>query len=268
MISPSQLQTWHDCRLKWHYSYQRNIKLPTQAPQLASGTTIHEVLENVLGGTIELEDVPAFAEATLQAEFEHQDDSQRQVDRYLPGVLRALGRVPTWVYEETDWHIEEPIEWEWTLPDGLHTTIEIGGIPDMYRVTDEGVFLVEIKSSTKPKDLVPYLLYNPQHRYYGVILRKMYPDLPIFVQYIVTTTAQGKHEAKTHDPFLLKDKLLDSTERLMLQLASEVGHGDILPHYSWTCGFCDFEKICAGAVQGLQSEEDIIKEFYVERREK
>ena len=277
-ISHSQMESWQKCRMKWNYRYNVNIELPTQSPPLASGKAVHTVLEEALAGNIETDDVLPLAEAALEYEFRGREDPQELVDKYLPGVVRALSRVPAWAYNYSDWHIEEEVEHTYycadhcnnndnTEIDACQVCFRFHGFIDLYRVTDDAIELVDIKSSSKELNHTDLMLYNPQLRYYAVMLRYMYPGLPIFVRYITVTTAARAKPAVEHEPWLLTDKLLDKTEKMLVELGSEVGDQPILPNYgTFNCGWCEYNKICIPTVMGIRGGESAaIDEFYVER---
>jgi len=269
--------------MKWNYRYKANIELPTQSPPLASGKAVHTVVEEALAGNITEEDVLPLASAALEFEFQGREDPQELVEKYLPGVVRAVSRVPKWAYDYTDWRIEEEVGSDYlcelhsvTPPEANDTgkvdvcqaCFHFHGFIDLHRVLEDSIELVDIKSSSKepnPKDL---MLFNPQLYYYAVELRKMYPDKPIFVRYIiVSTAAKTKKETIEHEPWLFPNKLLDKTEKMLLKLGSEVGNLPILPSYSsFACGWCDYSKICTASVLGIKGGENAaIEEYYVER---
>lgn len=275
-VSHSQLSTWQRCRLKWSYYYQRRIELPTQSPPLTSGKAIHTALGEVLGGNIELEDLAPIAGAALWHELEgrDEDDIEKNHGKYLPGVLRALSRVPEWVYAYSDWRVEEEVSHTYGCEDHKSSPdsdcpdcFTFHGFIDLYRVTDTHIELVEIKSSSKELNPLNLMLFNPQHRYYAILLRYMYPDLPIFVRYVcVSTAAKTKKEVIDHEPWLMKNSVLDKAEELMINSAREVGELPIVPTYNELCDWCDYKKICTATVAGLPGgEQAVIGEYYVER---
>ena len=273
-VSHSQIDTWQRCRLKWSFRYQTRIELPTQSPPLTSGKAIHTALEEVLSGNIELEDLAPMAEAALRHELKGRDDQEDQIGKYLPGVLRALSRVPEWVYENTDWRVEEEVHHTYrcgghdpSLDSSCSDCFTFRGFIDLYRVTDTHIELVDIKSSSKELNPLNLMLFNPQHRYYAILLRYMYPGLPIFVRYLcVSTAAKTKKEVTDHEPWLMKNSVLDKAEKLMINSAREVGELPIVPTYSGLCDWCDYKKICTATVAGLPGGESaVIEEYYVER---
>ena len=285
-ISHSQMDSWQKCRMKWFYRYDANIELPTQSPPLASGKAVHTIVEEALSGNIESNDIIPLASAALEHEFHGREDPQELVDRYLPGVVRAVSRVPKWAYEYRDWKVEEEVGHTYYCDlhidssaappeandilntDDCQVCFRFHGFIDLYRVTEDCIELVDIKSSSKELDPKNLMLFNPQLPYYAVQLRRMYPGLPIFIRYIiVSTAAKTKKETIEHEPWLFPNKLLDKTEKMLIELGREVGALPILPSYSaFACGWCDYSKICTASVLGIKGgEAAAIEEFYVER---
>ena len=267
------MDSWQKCRLKWFYRYDTNIELPTQSPPLASGKAVHTVVEEALSGNIESNDIIPLASAALEHEFHGREDPQELVERYLPGVVRAISRVPSWAYEYTDWKVEEEVghtyycddhkEFDIPLPlphaakytaeaKSCQACFRFHGFIDLYRVTEDSIELVDIKSSSKELDPKNLMLFNPQLPYYAVQLRRMYPGKPIFIRYIiVSTAAKTKKETIEHEPWLFPNKLLDKSEKMLIEFA---------------CGWCDYSKICTASVLGIKGgEAAAIEEFYVER---
>jgi hypothetical protein len=265
--------------MMWNYRYDVGIELPTQSPPLASGKAVHTVLEAALQGGITDDDVLPYATAALEKEFQGREEIQPLVDKYLPGVIRAVSRVPEWVYEYTDWKVEEEVHKSFYCADhpesndtpeldACQVCFTFHGFIDLYRVADDHIELVDIKSSSKELSPTDLMLFNPQLHYYAVVLRDMYPDLPIFVRYIVVSTAaKTKKERIEHEPWLFPNKLLDKTEKMLYHLGQEVGELPIMPSYSsYACGWCDYSKICTASVLGIKGGENAaIEEYYVER---
>lgn len=276
-VSHSQINKWQRCRLAWSYRYQTRIELPTQSPPLTSGKAIHTALEEVLSGNIELEDLAPMAEAALRYELKgrDEDDIEKSLKKYLPGVLRALSRVPEWVYAYDDWRVEEELAFTYrcgghdrTLDNSCVDCFKFKGFADLFRIADTHIELIDIKSSSKELSPLNLMLFNPQHRYYAILLRHMYPGLPIFVRYLcVSTAAKTKKEFIDHEPWLMKNSVLDTAEQLMIDSAREVGELPIVPTYSGLCDWCDYKKICTATVAGLPGGENaVIEEYYVERQ--
>ena len=107
-ISVSELNTWGSCRLKWNYRYAENLVLPETNAMLASGKAVHGVVEATLKREITPEQWAQKAEALLQEYFAGEEDVQKQTQRYLPGVLRAVERLPKDLLEG-DWIVQSAV---------------------------------------------------------------------------------------------------------------------------------------------------------------
>lgn len=252
-VSVSEITAWKDCRTKWSYRYETAIAKPQNGAMLASGSAVHGTIESVLRGDTPAKHSAAKAEELLRAHFEGHHDLQRNVDRYLPGVLRALSRFPSWVWEE-DWAVETPI-------DHNFGDVEIWGIPDVVRVGADDIVIGEFKStSNSSKTPQDYLLFNPQHRYYAVLLREKY-NLPIYVRYAIAQT--GRYGGVNEAEWLMKERVLDTTKDEMLAAAREIGTLPIVPNYGVGCNYCDYKELCANTITGGGTPDYLISQLYV-----
>lgn len=269
-VSVSQINTWGKCRLAWQYRYKDNLVLPETAAMLASGKAVHGTVEALIRSSVDVAGVPAKAEALLQEYFQGGEDVQKQVQKYLPGVIRAVGRLPQVVFEG-EWRVEEQVEWTWppemTFPqyevDRRGEAVTIFGIPDYYRVTEDEVTILEVKSTSTDMQPLDYLLWNPQHRQYAVLLDKMYPGRMVKVLYVVLRTDRNASAVEPKG-WVMTKRALDTTERLMLKSASEIGRLAVVPNYSRACSFCDYNKLCQVDVTGGDSK-PLQREWYLVR---
>lgn len=243
-LSASELNAWRSCRLRHHYSYGEGLALPEKGPMLASGTAVHGAVEAVLKGEIPYDLSAAKAEEILRDNLAGRDDLEVAVKKYLPGAVRALSRMPKWAIEP-GWQVEELIEWTWPEHD-----ITLFGFPDMYRVEDDHIIIGELKSTSNTRKVPSdYFLFNPQHRYYAVVLSKLYPDKPIFVKYAVVHTGKTGPRLQQGE-WLMKKRALAQAEQEILATAGEIGKLPVVPSYTNACGYCDFKPLCAAAITG------------------
>lgn len=249
-ISVSELNKWHACRLAWHYRYRERLEVPEKGPMLASGSAVHGTVEALLRREIPANLVPAQAEQLLIQHLAGQDDVAGVVRRYLPGVLRAVSRVPSDIWS-AEWLVEQPVEWTWphTFPECVATTL--WGKPDCYRVTDTDIEILELKSTSSEQTPKDYFLWNPQHRYYAVLLDKMYPGRIVSVRYVVVKTGKAAADDVPGDEsWHMRRGLLARTEALMLKAAGEIGKLEVVPNYSRACSWCDFKPLCEMDITG------------------
>lgn len=213
---------------------------------MVSGSVVHRVIEECLknGSRDGLEQA---ARTYLTEEF---GGEREKADKYLAGVLRAVSKVPDWVWDG-GWHVEEKLEqrfWDDVVV----------GKPDLFRVTEDEVRIVEFK--TTETDPLEFLLWNSQHRYYAVLLDTAYPGRVVSFQYVTLPTTTKKAGVSALWTFSRKQLVAADLEiRGMLSLMATE---DIVPSYGRSCSFCDFVEVCQTIVTGGDSAA-VLKELYV-----
>ena len=269
-VSMSQINSWMACRQGWSYRYKDMLTKPEQAVYMASGKAIHGTMEAIIKKEIPFSLKHEKAEQILRENLEWREDIDEQVAKFFPGTQRALERIPDWVWEE-DWMVEKEIEWTWTWED-MYTekdvdeeAVTLFGIPDLVVKKDDCILLAELKSTSNTSKIpLDYLLFNPQHRYYSVIIRKIYGDeLPIYVRYGVVQTGKGGNSMTSE--WLMKTSILDLAEGHMVAAAREIGKLPIVPYYSGACGFCDYKELCIPDITGAKDKESVKGDLFVRR---
>ena len=139
-VSISEILAWRSCRRKWYYAYDRRLEPLDRSPFLASGTVVHGAIGAVLSGVESRDDILDIAQTILETELV----DEGKVAKYLPGVVRALGKVPSWLWEK-EWTVEQLLEQDY---DG----VTVRGKPDMYAVGDV-IDIVEVKTGQDPDPL-------------------------------------------------------------------------------------------------------------------
>jgi hypothetical protein len=249
-VSVSEIQTWRDCRQRWEYAFKYEKDNPKRGIPLASGTAVHETIKAVLTGVVNKGYMLSFSKHLLTQELLQRDDVEKQVTKFLPGVHRALGWVPDWVWDIDDWVVEVP-----------HTTVfreDPGGItlrytPDIYRVHTEIVtgwddkkietqFVDVYDFKTGKKDALEYYLTSPQLDYYAVCLSKMYPDAIMRKAYVSLPTAVATKPLDL-DLWVLTKAQLEESERELVAGIEEVGVGAISSRRGTHCTWCDFANV-------------------------
>jgi len=266
--TPSALTQAHDCQLAHHLRYVRKLRLADtkRSPTLASGSAVHYAVERWLydnnGEVPTLNDLFSLGKEGLAQEYADRDakDSAKLIKRYLPGVQRALSRVPDWLWKQ-QWISEANVEAEFS-DDAL--CVKLHGRPDLYcRYTDsEGTDTLEIvdvkTTATNPLD---YILWTPQIRFYAAMLRHHHPEPLIVYRYVCVPTGLS---AKTPDPIAIvyTQKAHDRTVADILSYGRET-FGDT-PTYSRRCSWCPYSARCAVEVTGGDVA-GIEKELYVDK---
>ena len=104
-VSVSELLLYHDCERAWKYRYHDRLVKVSQGrnPAMASGTAVHYVVEHQTterpGEMLRPDDARALATECLNDEFRNleypdAEKTKAQVEKYLPGVVRAVGKIP------------------------------------------------------------------------------------------------------------------------------------------------------------------------------
>lgn len=240
-IRVSELLSWKHCHRQHHFQYVENLEQLERPINFASGTAVHKTIEAVVRKETTLAASKGHAENYLREEFAGRDNIEGLIKKYLPGVINAVSKAPKFINEE-GWHVEERLEYD----AGDYIVV---GHPDMYRVHNNTVDLVELKTTDSgPLD---YLLFNPQHRYYGVMLRDKYPGHLVQFTYVCLPT-QGK-SSTIYSPWVFTLRAIDQAENEMLQVLGEIGK-DSNPNYTKGCSYCDYNEICMSLITGSSGE--------------
>ena len=244
-VTVSEVLDWIRCRQLWAYRYGQGLKPIEKSTNMVSGWVVHKTIQDALAGRVPSMD--AHVEALLYQEF---DGDEELVQRYQPGVMRALSKVPSWVWDEENWHVEE----------GLGIALgedEIRGRPDLFRVDDKTVDIIEFK--TTEAESLEFLLWNPQHQYYGLMLSRLYPDRVIRFRYVCLPTSTKKY-ADTM-PWIFTSRQMVAAQAELQLVVSEVGKLAIARSRGRGCEFCDYNKLCATVLTG-GDEAGTTREYY------
>ena len=263
-VSPSELATWNDCQRKWHYRYDQRIEPIDQSrpAPMASGQAVHFVVETICrdfpNEIPKEEDMILSARDCLEHEFEHNYEPEKQVKKYLPGVIRALKKIPDEI-----WKKEWRVEWDVAAYFG---DVELHGRPDMYRPYQYGgverLDIVDIKTTkTEPLD---FLLWSPQLKYYAAVLQKEYPRHAINYRYICVPT-QGDGPAPHSPAWPFTKAMFEATCKEIASMGRAFNRAKIAPRYSRACSFCEYNPICKNIITGADPQ-GLIEELYTERR--
>lgn len=259
-ISVSEITTWLACRKRWQYRYEDNLEPSRTAPTLISGKAVHEVIEQLLARKIGPADVGPVTEGILQREFAGKDEPDALVNRYMPGVIRAISRFPEELFTG-DWRIEEEVS-----ADYMQATVF--GRPDFVRETADELIIYELKStSDRDKDPMDWLLWNPQHRMYASLFRKSGVTKPIFVEYVVVTTTPTDGPVKT-GRWIMKPNVLSETDRIIDTAVFELTNDweALTPVYDMHCRWCDYRSLCEARLTGRPEEPEKLARYVLRER--
>lgn len=245
MPSVTEILAWNQCHYLHHLAYVRNLARLERPANLAIGAATHAAIGELLtnGG-----ERAAVAEAKYRAELTAHEDLEGLVARNLGRITRTIGKFPFDDFRGGDWRLEERLE---VVLDGQTIIAK----PDLYRKRDGIIDIVEIKGSEN--EPLSYLLFNPQHRYYGVVLDALNPGNLIQFTYVCLT----ERGCKTHEPFVFTRAALDKSRALLIQYCREMAIESSVPNEGWWCRYCDFKDVCEERIAHGSGEEIIARDF-------
>lgn len=226
-ISISDLDTWQECQLRYHYS--RLWKPVSDDRNMAIGAAVHRGIEvGILLGR----------ERALEAAAAALGDTD-SLDA-LNQVQTALNGVPQEYWGKRAPQAELKLEWR-AAPD-----LELVGVPDLWYVDGDGIHVVEFKTtaSDETSRLATYERWSPQVERYGVLIRHVVAGvsgLPIWGRFVVLSR-RGKH-AYGHEAALTAQRL-EAAENEMLAIARQIINSPIeLPTWSYACERCPYATV-------------------------
>ena len=251
--SVTAIQSYQLCKLKWHFQYERRLTPLSTNPLMASGTVVHEMVADRLTENSEAKP----AEELLTNQFPTDPYADEKVKKFLPGVMRAMDRIPPHLYTGGEWVSERMLEYQPT------PTIVVRMKPDLYRVTDDTIDLVEIK--TTDKDPIDYLLTSPQHEWYGLGLADEYPGRLVTYEYVCIPVGERAKVPIRQQPWPFSLRRMEESKAELVEAVEEMDSG-VKPsaNRGFWCNNCDFNLICKARVTGGDIE-DVIKGSYTER---
>lgn len=216
--SHSQITTYQDCPLKFHYKYRTRTKgeqegTPTLAMQ--RGIDVHKQIERFLKGQGTL----PFMDKEAGAMFEH-------------WLAKCYPSMPN-----------EGVQSEIRL-DALYHGYPIMGYLDALWVDDAGnpphtAYICDVKTGDNLYFLGKKLWFSLQPDLYAILVRaNANIEEVVWVQHNVT--------AKGAEVQYRKVELTAAREKVLLYWLKEMELDNAAPNESWKCGQCQFEAICGG----------------------
>lgn len=265
-ISVSELLTWQKCRKQWYYRYDQRLAPIKEGRswQMASGTAVHYVVEtwcrDFPGAIPDIGDMKLRVAECLREEFKDAEDVNKLLAKYGPGVMRALLKIPAWLWE-ADWFVEKDVTGQFPL---TKPSIELRGRTDLVYINGDVVELVDAKTTAvSPTD---YMLWDSQIRYYATMLQQKWPDKLVQYRYLCLPT-QGEKPAAQAPPWVFTRKQMAATEAEIVALGTEMDTDKREPRYSRSCAWCAFKDICMMTVTG-GDEGSVIRDGYRVRPER
>lgn len=289
-VSVSELLTLQRCKRAWHFAHQRRLEPLERPHMLASGSAVHATVARIAAGLAagssrehELEyAMDTFAEFALVREFELDDYADAKVAKLLPGVKRAVAKLPAWFFKQ-GWQVEVPLSLivpvrapiagvaPYTIEVEVRGRADLVGGLDTVPVDD--IILVEAK--TTKHDPLEYLLWNPQHRFYGLMLAEAHPQAVITFRYLCLPTDQTK-KAPEHMPWVFTEVQMQAARSNLVRLVRdwmlyqrEGGAAQAMesPSESSACAWCDYAPLCTTILTGGDVQ-DVVKERFKVKRER
>ena len=126
-------------------------------------------------------------------------DTYKRVRKYALGVERALDKVPQWVWNVPNWHIEEDLT-------AMVGDVPMHGRPDLWRKVNEDdlyeiIELWDIK--TTEHDPMDYVLWNPQLRTYAAALSQAHNMTVVYR--VLTLPTDQKKPHRTSPPLVFTE---------------------------------------------------------------
>lgn len=180
--SYSDLATAQRCLKLYEYRTVRQLQRRARSVELTQGIIVHRLLMAAYRGTLDeerralQEEVQLYTldDEVITAE-ELLTDSERLVQRYLD-------------HYDDDWeilHVEETFEAEWYFPPGTSVNIprpiSLSFTPDLVVRTDEGVWIVDHKTTSQMPATVEVPVGDFQAFLYSSIITQVYPDFVGFI---------------------------------------------------------------------------------------
>ena len=250
--SVTALDNWQECQMKYTYRGRRLKEYGyTPTGPLTSGTTFHDAMERAVM-TGKIPDAYDYADGLLDDE-----------NRFKPGVMRMIDRVPKWLLDVRTPVAEDKLE------------IDIDGImyvgkPDLWTVTDYGVVIYEFKTCSEKgagvkKKLLNYEEWGIQPVRYAWLLQQAYDWLegqPFYRQHILWSTQDYPIEG---NEILISQKAIDNAGVDMVRLGNDVRDTEEpTHHFTPLCNWCDYQQLCRGWLTGADVNGIIAEKYYEE----
>lgn len=253
-ISVSELTTFADCRRKHSFRYNDQITLiGEQTDKMLAGTLVHQAVQQY----VKLRDGRGIDEHVMSIAETMLETTGKTI--LVPATKKAIARAksfPQHYLENPALISEYPVEW------AAASDVTVWGIPDLvFQPQPDELEIWELKTTENSyKHPLDFLLYNPQHRYYAVMLKEQMPELLVSFKYIVLGP-KGCNEQS----FLFTDRSWELTKQEILGIIRELG-SSVYPNFRSSCNWCEYRRVCEAMMLG-QNVEAVKQQFY-RRRER
>lgn len=227
VLSPSQLEDWKLCRLRWRFKQEPTGEQPAATIAQAIGTAVHSAWEmyvqappldrspDLMLNNLEL----ALAEAGDGVPPDGQNRARSMVRHYL----KAFGQDPEVSCGSTETDISMAINERVRF----HARLDYVSGGSIY----------ELKTTSRRPNEDDYLYFNPQLRYQGLLVSQT--NRPVRLHVTVLWPGGAERYA-----WPLGQATLDKTRVEVVELARQIEEAKIVAHEGWHCRFCPFKSRC------------------------
>lgn len=264
--SPSELMTWNDCGRQWMFKYNQRLRKRDNrpSPPMASGIAVHYVVETICRNYPQTLPIPAdvriLTEESLMDTFGEHPQRDAQVKKFMPGVLRALGKVPEEIWM-ADWILEQDMQGTFS---NENVEVTLRGRPDMFRLLSKD-YLEIVDLKTTANQPLAYMLWNPQLRWYAAVLDQLYPGRQISYRYLCLPT-QGEKPAPQAPAWPFTKRQHEAAVADLLVKAGAFTPDVTNARESRSCDYCDFNQICQTIIGGGDPTGVAKELYYVSKR--
>lgn len=228
-ISHSQITTYQQCALKYHYKYRIGIKGKRDedvSPALTNGNKIHKAIELYIKGETTKTEIEKKLNKEQKAMFTHW---QRECMPSLPEFAAIQSEIKL----EQTWA-------GWPLL----------GYLDMLWFEDNGrtAYICDIKTGNNLFYLPDKAWFSLQPDIYCILVHLTYPT--------VETVYWQQHNVSAEDANVTQREVqwTGNREQVLDTWLRRMDRDDALPHESWECGRCPYADMCRGRIQSGKAE--------------
>lgn len=222
-VSHSQIETYVQCPLKFHYKYRARLKgkkSTEAAPALENGIKVHKMVESYLKhGDVG----PGRWSKDQKTMFDHWFDVCWPT---LEGKLVA-----------SELHLI-----------GYYKDTPLNGYLDMLYFEGTTAYIVDLKTGNNLFFLAKKMYFSRQPDIYGLLVRANYPEVEDIVWIQHNVAVEGAEISQR--PVYLDEARLKVLDYWLAQMVKDPA----VPNEGWECSRCPFEDTCEGRLRMGTSE--------------
>ncbi len=272
-FSPSQLNTWLDCRQKWKYAYVDELKRRSSGSlAMEKGTYFHK-LAHYYYHLLQAGFRPG-NELVIQTMQEKIKRDLQEVDENTLEIIRLAGPLFMKFIKEQSPIIDDKIkileaEYEYFIPmvTPKGRPIFLHGIIDLvYRTIRGSIRVRDHKTSSRSNAWSQEALQlDPQIMFYNLVCTMIY-DKPVEGAEVNFANMYDYKNPTTNELFKLYRVIhskveLDTFKDYLLKVIDLILDGDVYRRYNKECSSCAFNKLCVLETKGLSTLGAIATEY-------